>query len=136
HRKPHPAIVHLDALFTGKCAFRRFFILPLCDFFEQRIDHLAFHDVTDDLATFEDDALALACRDAQVGLAGLAWAVHHTAENAELHRRAASGQTALHLSNDAFQINLQPAARWTRDQFRSAHAPLRRLQNVERGLYF
>src|SRR5438874_809536 len=46
--------------------------LPFVDLFHERVHHLALQDMADDFAALEDDALALAGGDPQVGLAGLA----------------------------------------------------------------
>src|SRR6185437_2974811 len=77
HWQPHTSLVHLHTLLTRQRALGRFFLFPLVDLFEQGIDHLAFENVADDLTALEDDTLAFAGGDAQVGLACLARSIDH-----------------------------------------------------------
>src|SRR5262245_48644153 len=46
----------------------RFFFFPRIDLFHKGIDHFVLEDVANDLAALEDDALALAGGDAEIGL--------------------------------------------------------------------
>ena len=64
---------------------RRVLVEPL-DLFEQGLDHLGFLDVPDRHAPLEDDPLAAAGGDAEVGLLGLAEAVDQAAEDADPQR--------------------------------------------------
>src|SRR5207302_4927237 len=88
---------------------------------DQGVDHLVFEDVADDLAALEDDALALARGDAQVGLARLAGAVDHAPQDAHLDRRPPPRQPLLHLGDDLLQVDVEPAAGRAGDQLRLAH---------------
>src|ERR1700686_1532605 len=90
-------------------AGRAFFYFPDVDFLHQAIDHLAFGDGVELFAAFEDHALAAAGRDAEVGLARLAGAVDDAAQHADLDRRRAPLQAIFELSDDLFEIDLQPA---------------------------
>ncbi len=62
--------------------------------------------MADDRAALEDDALALAGGNTEVGLARLARAVHHAAKDADLDRRRAASKAFLHLGDDAFEVDL------------------------------
>src|SRR5262249_25382251 len=129
HRQADAALVR-DGLLALERAALGLLLLPEVDLFEQGVHHLALGDLADDLAPFEDDALAVAGGDAEVGLAGLAGAVDHAAEHAHLDRRLAAGQALLQVGDDLLQVDGQPAAGRAGDQLRLAHAPLRRLQDV------
>src|SRR5262249_51217772 len=59
-------------------------------------------------------------------------AVDHAAEHAHLDGRLAARQALLQVGNDLFEVDRQPAAGRAGDQLRLAHAPLCRLQDVER----
>src|SRR6478736_651287 len=54
--------------------------------FDERLDDLRLRHGLDDLALDEDLALAVARRDAEVGLAGLAGSVHDTAHDGDPQR--------------------------------------------------
>src|SRR5262245_42501412 len=83
HRQPHtPALRPVAVPLAILC---RLLFLPAIDFFEQGVHHLLFEDVAHDLTVAEDDALAVARRDADVRLAGFAGPVHHAAEYANFH---------------------------------------------------
>src|SRR5437773_78637 len=86
-----------------------------------------------DLSPFENDAFALAGRDAQIGFAGFAGAVDDAAEDADLDRRRAAREAGFELGDDSFEIDFQAAARGAGDEFRFADATPCRLQDIERG---
>src|SRR5262249_308989 len=105
--------------------------LPAVDLLQQRVHHLRLQHLSHLLAVAEDHALTVAGGDADVRLAGLAGPVDHAAEHADLHRRPPPLHPLLQVRADLLQVDRQPAAGRAGDQFRSANAPLRRLQDVE-----
>src|SRR5947209_8480678 len=84
HGQAQLTAVDKGALFAAEPAVLGLLALPLVDLFHQCVDHLVLQDVADDLAALEDDALALAGGDAEVGLACLAWPVDDAAQDAHL----------------------------------------------------
>src|SRR5262249_16656804 len=101
------------------------------DLFQQGVHHLILGDVPDHFAALEDHAFAIAGRDTDVGLAGLARAVDDAAENTDFHRRLATVQPLLQVGHDFLKIDGQAAAGWGGDQLGRAYPALGRLQDVE-----
>src|SRR5262245_56940998 len=143
HGQPNPTILCLRLHSATRSRDRRrpdlqralggFFLLPLIDFFHESVDHLVFEDVADDFAAFEDDAFAFASGDTEVGFAGFAGAVDNATEHADLDGSLAAGHALAEVRHQRFQVDLDAAARRAGDQLGLAHAPLRRLQDVEGG---
>ena len=87
-------------------------------------------DLPQRLAVGEDHALVLGAGDAEVGVRGLADAVHGAAEHRDLDRLLVALEAPLDLGHDRVHVELQAAAGRAGDQDRAALAQLQRLQDL------
>ena len=67
----------------------------MCDFVHQCIHKLLLRHLFDDLAAAEDQADAIAARNAEIGFTRFARTVYHAAHNSYLHLLAANALAAL-----------------------------------------
>ncbi len=112
---------------------RRGFFFEAFDFFEQGLHHLGFLDVANGHAAFEDDSLAGAGRDAQVGFLGFAEAVDQAAEDADSQWVFQVFHLVFDLGDDALEIDVEPAAGGAGDDFGLGHPSVAGPQDVKTG---
>ena len=90
---PH---LHICSFEKYQSAFQpRLFSFIMCDFVHQCIHKLLLRHLFDDLAAAEDQAHAVAARNAEIGFTRLAGTVYHAAHNGYLHLLAANALAAL-----------------------------------------
>ena len=103
---------------------------------DEGVDHLVLGHDRDDLALDEQVAPLAAGGDAEVGLAGLARAVHHAAHHRDLDRDASARRAPSWASlGDLDDVDLGPAARRAGDQVEVRALPqAERLEQLAPGL--
>ena len=101
---------------------------------DQRLHDLGLGHGLDDLALDEDLTLAVARRDAQVGLARLARAVHHAAHHGDAQRHGHALQPLGHVVGERVDVDLRAAARRAGDDLELALAQVERLQDLQADL--
>ena len=87
---------------------------------DQGLDDLRLGHGLDHLALDEDLALAVAGRDAEVGLAGLARAVDDAAHDGDPQRHLHALEAGGHLVGQLVDVDLRAAARRARDDLEPA----------------
>ena len=102
----------------------------LVDLGEEGVDELLLRDLPQRLAVGEDQALVLGAGDAEVGVRGLADAVHRAAEHRDLDRLVVGLEPLLDLGDDRVHVELQAPAGRAGDQHRPALAQLQRLEDL------
>src|SRR6266550_3337267 len=107
----------------------------LIDLREQRVHELRLWIGAHDLAFAEDRALPHSAGDADVGVLGLAGAVHLAAHDRDLHRRCEGAQALLGDLRERYEIDVRAAARWARDEREALVAQAKRLEQIERRLH-
>ena len=84
-------------------------------------------------AALEDDSLARAGRDAQVGFLGLAEAVDQAAQDADPQRVLQVLHLVFDLGDDPLEVDIEPAAGRAGDDLGLGHAAVAGAQDVEAG---
>src|SRR6266508_6755987 len=103
-------------------------------FFDKGLDDLGLGDGLDDLALGEDLALAVSGGDAEVGLAGLAGAVHDAAHDCDAERDLHALQAGGHLVGELVHVDLGATAGRAGDDLELALAQVQRLQDLQADL--
>src|SRR3990172_6333395 len=93
-------------------------------------EELLLWDDADDLALAEDGALPLAGGQADIGVAGLAGAVHHAAYDGHRDRLAQLLEVRLHLVRQGDEVHLDAAAGRAGDDRRAALPDVQRAEDV------
>src|SRR4051812_10577143 len=101
---------------------------------DQGLDDLRLGDGLDDLAPDEDLALAVAGRDAEVGLARLAGAVDDAAHHGHAKRHGHALETGGHLVREGVDVDLGAAARRAGDDLELAGSQVEALQDLDADL--
>src|SRR5215475_4340076 len=96
---------------------------------DERLDDLRLGDGLDDLALDEDLSLAVAGRDAEVGLACLTRAVDDAAHDGHPQWRGESVERRRHLVRERVHVDLGAPAGRARDDFQAAIAQTERLED-------
>src|SRR3989449_6463814 len=104
-------------------------LFPYTTLFRSLDDRVLGHGL-DDLALDEDLALAVAGRDAEVGLAGLARAVDDAAHDGDAERHLHALQAGGHLLGERVDVDLGTAARRAGDDLELAGAEGQRLEDL------
>src|SRR5262249_13155935 len=116
----------------GRLARRRLLGLHRGQLLDERVHDLALLHLAHDLALAEEQALARAAGDADVGLARLAGPVHRAAQHGDLHGQRALAEALLDLGHDLLEVDVDAAARGARDDLGRDHAHAGALEDVVR----
>ena len=109
----------------------------LLGFVDERRDHLGLGHDAHDVTLHEQVALAAAGRDAEIGFARLAGAVHDAAHHRDLQRDVAVFERGLRVGRDLDHVDLGAPARRARDEIEAlALAQPERLEQRAPGLRF
>ena len=89
----------------------RLFSFKMCNFVHKLVHEALLRHLAEDFAAAEDESLAVAARNAEVGLSCLAGAVYHAAHDRDLELSAVDfGAAALDLLRDADKVDARASA--------------------------
>lgn len=105
-------------------------------FFDEGLNNLGFWHGFNHFAFDEDLAFTIAGGDPQVGVAGLAWAVHHAAHDGYAEWDVHAVECRGDFFSECVNVHLGPAAGGARYDFQSAFAQVEGLEDLVTDFYF